>query len=195
MSLRKNARLKRLLEFLGSFTTKEFKNKGESLDILSVNNKAERQYQKIRTTSKFFGPVENTDKLDLVNVDVHRTSFAPGVLHIRINRICERKVESSFQVGSPVVLDLQYPVRTWMRVTNDGYIEAARYCDRPTDAPECSQFVNVMTNETASPYSKVSVFPNGTLIFANLTVNDTGARYYSPEMRPKVRIFHLDAVL
>ncbi|EYB88286.1 hypothetical protein Y032_0249g106 [Ancylostoma ceylanicum] len=99
------------------------------------------------------------------------------------------------KVGSPVVLDLQYPVRTWMRVTNDGYIEAARYCDRPTDAPECSQFVNVMTNETASPYSKVSVFPNGTLIFANLTVNDTGARYYSPEMRPKVRIFHLDAVL
>ncbi|KAL6736119.1 hypothetical protein Aduo_006505 [Ancylostoma duodenale] len=90
------------------------------------------------------------------------------------------------KVGTRVTLDLGKKVRTWMRETKDGYLEAARYCDPGTTAPECSRFVNVMTNVPTPTPSEVLVYPNGTLIFVNLTESDGEAKYYSPEIRPKV---------
>ncbi|EYB87890.1 hypothetical protein Y032_0255g314 [Ancylostoma ceylanicum] len=74
----------------------------------------------------------------------------------------------------------------WMRLKNDGTEETVRYCGPGKTGPGCDQFIEVKTNETAFPESKVLIFPNGTLIFEKLTESDGVATYYSPQTKPRI---------
>ncbi|KAL6736114.1 hypothetical protein Aduo_006501 [Ancylostoma duodenale] len=83
-----------------------------------------------------------------------------------------------------MALDFGRNVTTWWRIRNDGREEVVQYCKSQT-GPGCNQFIDVITRKTATPTSKVRVYPNGTLTFEKLTGNDCDVTYYSPEMRSR----------